>query len=194
MRRADTHARVLAVCDGALMIKYRANKVADHAAKWETSFMLALCPDRVAMHEIDPNHGPWHGLDPRLHASAAAGEFALNKGAEELAALVRYASNCPREALIDFRYETSSPCWQNCTNIADLESDYWKGDFKWEDPSCPFCIFRSPGVVQKLVELKGRAWAERLIAGYVKEFSGFKEGTRVRRNVKEMVEELKKLT
>jgi hypothetical protein len=48
--------------------------------------------------------------------------------------------------------------------------------------------------VQKLVELKDRAWAERLIAGYVKEFSGFKEGTRVRRNVKEMVEELKKLT
>jgi creatinine amidohydrolase len=190
MQRVGARARVLTVSESSTMIKYRANKVADHAAKWETSFMLALCPDRVAMQEIDPNHGSWHGLDPRLHASAAAGEFALNKGAEELASLVRYAFTLTRAQMLDFSYDTGSPCWRGCLNIADLETGYWQGDFKWEDPSCPFCIFRSPGVVKKLAEIKGRAWVERLIAQYERDFTGFKPGSRIRRNIAELSAEL----
>jgi hypothetical protein len=45
-------------------------------------------------------------------------------------------------------------------------------------------------VVKKLAELKGRAWVERLIAQYKRDFSGFKPGSRIRRAVDELSEEL----
>jgi creatinine amidohydrolase/Fe(II)-dependent formamide hydrolase-like protein len=59
----------------------------DHAAKWETSYLMALRPDlvdmeRIAGEELDTNEGRrnaviW-GEDPRIHASARIGEDAID--------------------------------------------------------------------------------------------------------------------
>ena len=53
----------------------------DHAAAFETSLMLALCPDLADLNELDsdltkPSIGV-HGLDPRVHASKEYGEKIL---------------------------------------------------------------------------------------------------------------------
>lgn len=56
---------------------------ADHAAAFETSLMLALCPELVDMDELDrdlqnPNIGVI-GFDPRVHASEAYGWEIIEK-------------------------------------------------------------------------------------------------------------------
>jgi creatinine amidohydrolase len=85
-----THEYLLSKCE---------ESSSDHAAKWETSNMMFLYPDRVDMNmlpdgpmnlDMKPPHGIG-GLDPREHASAAVGErnvelasAAIGKKAQEL--------------------------------------------------------------------------------------------------------------
>ncbi|MCL2110825.1 MAG: creatininase family protein [Clostridiales bacterium] len=66
--------------------------VGDHAASFETSLMLALCPELVDISELDanmavPNIGVI-GLDPRKHASKEVGEKILAKFAETAEAFI----------------------------------------------------------------------------------------------------------
>ena len=77
------------------------NCATDHAAKWETSNMMHLYPDRVDMSMLtdeDMAKPPWDettfvggigGLDPREHASAEVGEKSINLAAASLAAKAR---------------------------------------------------------------------------------------------------------
>ena len=159
-RSPGTAAKVLCLNDIEPVVRYR-YKVADHAAKWETSFMLAAHPDRVDMKSIPADHGGWHGLDPRLHASAGEGERMYELIAEEVARLVKLANSAPRELLHDGSFLANHDCWKDCQNYTDLQTDYWGGDEKWEDPFCYYCIHRAPGVMQALVEIKGRDWASK---------------------------------
>jgi creatinine amidohydrolase len=64
----------------------------DHAAKWETSDMMCLYPDRVDMAELPdgpmnldmkPPHGIG-GLDPRVHASGEVGRRSIELAAEAI--------------------------------------------------------------------------------------------------------------
>jgi creatinine amidohydrolase len=168
MRRPDTSAGVLALNDVGPAVKHR-YKCRDHAAKWETSFMMALCPEAVRMEEVDPAHGPWWGLDPVLHASAAEGERMLTLISAETAAIVEAAAGLPREDIAAANFAAlsgrgSQPCWADCRNVEDLQSGYWKGDKLWEDPCCPFCAWRTPGVTRALAGIMGHSWMDELAA------------------------------
>jgi creatinine amidohydrolase len=67
----------------------------DHAAANETSLMMALHPDLVAMDNLDqnPEVAPLGvgGKDPRVHASAARGQQILASNVERMAALIEEA-------------------------------------------------------------------------------------------------------
>jgi creatinine amidohydrolase len=162
-QRPQTQARVLAMNDVAPAVRHR-YKVADHAAKWETSFMLASCPALVDHARLPADHGDFWGLDPRQHASAAEGERMYSLVAEETAKLVELACLAPRETLADQTYTGSQRCWETCQNLADLASNYWRGDERWEDPFCWYCEWRSSGLMRVLLERQGRSWLERRLA------------------------------
>ena len=162
MCTAGTVAKVLCLNDLEPVVRHR-YKVADHAAKWETSFMLASQPDRVDMTSIPPDHGEWHGLDPREHASAAEGERMYGLIAQELTRIVDAAFRAPRSQLVDDSFLQTGECWEQCQNYADLSTGYWGGDERWEDPYCFYCVLRAPGVVKALVKAKGEAWVSRRI-------------------------------
>ena len=162
MRRQDTHAKVLCVNDAEPVVRHR-YKVADHAAKWETSFMMATHPDCVGMESIPADHGVWHGLDPRVHASATEGDRMYELIATAVSDLVHAALVSSREQLLEGSFTQSRECWKTCQNVRDLQEDYWRGDEKWEDPSCYFCIWRSPGLITALAGLKGADWTNRRI-------------------------------
>ena len=162
MTAEGTTAKVLSLNDLSCAVKHR-YKVADHAAKWETSFMQASHPERVCMEAIPEDHGGWWGLDPREHASASEGERMYDLVAGETARFVELAMDAPREQLIDFRFPRTRACWEDCQNVLDLADDFWRGDAFWEDPWCWFCRWRSPGVVGALVALKGREWMGRMM-------------------------------
>jgi hypothetical protein len=130
---------------------------------------MATQPESVCFEEIDPAHGEWWGLDPRLHASAAEGERMYSLAATEIAGMVEAAIALPRDQITALNFASQAgfgnqPCWTECQNIEDLRSDYWKGDLPWEDPFCPFCAWRSPGVTRQLAGIKGREWMEALAA------------------------------
>jgi len=163
MRRRDSQAKVLCLNDVEPAVKHR-YKVADHAAKWETSFMMAAHPERVDMGAIPADHGAWHGLDPCDHASAAEGERMYELVATETAKLVEMARVAPRSSLAEFTFPETSACWRGCRNILDLAEDFWQGDERWEDPFCWFCRWRSPGIVGALTERQGRQWMQRRMA------------------------------
>jgi len=160
LRTADTPAKVLCVNDVEPAVRYR-YKVADHAAQWETSLMMASHADRVDLSQIPDNHGEWWGLDPREHASAEAGEHMYEAIAEEVTRLVGIALNASREQLLDASRFRVPACWEDCQNMRDLRSGYWGDDERWEDPFCFYCIRRGPGVMGTLVEAKGLGWARR---------------------------------
>ncbi len=162
MMREDTQAKVLCINDLEPVVRHR-YKVADHAAKWETSFMMAAHPERVDMSRIAADHGEWWGLDPRLHASAEEGERMYELIAEGTACLVRAALEAPRQHLVDGTFFQTTACWKDCQNIRDLEEGYWNDDERWEDPYCFLCMRRSPGVIEALAALKGREWVRRRI-------------------------------
>lgn len=65
----------------------------DHAAKWETSLMMALRPDLVDLSRLpsDPQEKPIGvvGLDPRYHASAAYGEAGVQAVVARITAQAR---------------------------------------------------------------------------------------------------------
>lgn len=65
----------------------------DHAAANETSLMMALHPDLIAMENLDPDPSvPPLGIDgddPRFYASAARGKEAIAQGVERMASLLR---------------------------------------------------------------------------------------------------------
>lgn len=166
MRRPGTAAKVLALCDVSPAVKHR-YKCRDHAAKWETSFMMASRPEAVRMEAIDPAHGPWWGLDPVQHASASEGERMYSLVANETAAIVEAALALPRESVGRLNFAAlsgagSRPCWADCRNIQDLKEDYWRGDPLWEDPFCYACAWRTPGVFAELAAIKGEEWADSL--------------------------------
>jgi creatinine amidohydrolase/Fe(II)-dependent formamide hydrolase-like protein len=174
MRRDDARAKILCLNDVEPAVKHR-YKVADHAAKWETSFMMASHPDRVDMESISSNHGPWWGLDPRDHASAEEGERMYELIAEEVTNLIAAARAASRQQLMDGTFVRNPECWKGCQNIQDLRTDYWAGDKRWEDPFCFFCIWRSPGILRALVEIKGIDWTKERIAlwdGLSKPYTG----------------------
>jgi creatinine amidohydrolase len=160
MRKDDTHAKVLCMNDVEPAVKHR-YKVSDHAAKWETSFMMATCPDRVDMASIPADHGPWGGLDPRKHASASEGERMYGLITRELTRLVEAARKASRQQLADESFLKNHGCWKDCQNIQDLRDGYWGDDEKWEDPFCFFCVCRSSGVIRKLMEIKGEKWTKK---------------------------------
>jgi creatinine amidohydrolase/Fe(II)-dependent formamide hydrolase-like protein len=167
MRRPDTRLKVLALNDVAPAVKHR-YKCADHAAKWESSFMLASEPDRVDLGELPADHGPWWGLDPRQHASPAEGERMYALVSRETARLVGLAAAASREELLDWSFTRSTRCWEDCQNIRDLDEGYWQGDEIWEDPFCLFCEWRAPGLVGALTERKGQAWMTARMARWEK--------------------------
>ena len=160
MLREDTQTKVLCLTDYGPAVRHR-YRARDHAAKWETSFMMASYPDRVRMEAIAEDHGPWHGLDPRLHASSREGESMYNHVAEESARLVEMALAAPRAALVNWTFIETTECWKDCRNIEELKADLWQGDDLWEDPWCDFCLWRAPGLIRFLTELKGRDWMRR---------------------------------
>lgn len=162
MKRQDTRAKVLCVNDAEPAVRHR-YKVADHAAKWETSLMMAAHPDTVKMDSIPADHGKWWGLDPREYASSAEGERMYGLIARELSDLVNAALCASREQLIDGTFPQTRECWKNCQNVRDLREDYWGGDERWEDPFCFFCIWRSPGVTKALSDIKGAEWIRKRI-------------------------------
>jgi creatinine amidohydrolase/Fe(II)-dependent formamide hydrolase-like protein len=166
MRIGDTKAKVVAFNDVNPAVKYR-YKYKDHAAKWETSFMMAAHPEAICMEEIDPAHGEWWGLDPSIHASPAEGERMYSLIAMELARLVNAAVVLSREEITTLNFASRAgfgdqPCWAACQNIEDLRTGYWKGDLPWEDPYCPICAWRSPGVIKALIDIKGWEWMQNL--------------------------------
>ncbi len=68
----------------------------DHAAKWETSMMLAMNPDFVDLERLPSGlsypertirHGVW-GIDPKEHASKEIGEKVLNEIVKKLSQAV----------------------------------------------------------------------------------------------------------
>jgi len=79
--------------------------------------------------------------------------------AEEVARIVDAAFQAPRSWLVDDSFLQTDACWKQCQNYADLLSDYWGCDERWEDPFCFYCIWRAPGVVKALVDAKGETWA-----------------------------------
>ena len=162
LKREETRAKVLCLndCEPAVCQRY---KVADHAAKWETSFMMAAHPDAVRMENIPPDHGDWWGLDPREHASPEEGERMYEIIADGVTEIAKAARNASVQELIDGTFSRRRECWRSCRNISDLKDDFWKGDEKWEDPFCFFCMWRSPGVIEALVDIKGIAWVRRRI-------------------------------
>jgi creatinine amidohydrolase len=162
-RLPQAQTGVLAMNDVAPAVKYR-YKVADHAAKWETSFMLASFPMLVDHDRLPAEHGDFWGLDPRVHASAAEGERMYTLIAEETAKLVQLAGLAPRESLANQSYTGSRCCWEHCQNMDDLASNYWHGDERWEDPFCWYCEWRSPGLMRSLLERQGKSWVERRLA------------------------------
>lgn len=161
--RGDVRAAVLAMNDVAPAVKHR-YKVADHAAKWETSFMLASYPQAVDMSRLAAEHGEFWGLDPREHASAAEGERMYALVAAETARLVELASRAPRTDLCNQRYTRSAGCWQDCQNLRDLASNYWGDDEHWADPFCWYCEWRSSGLMRALQLRQGTPWVERTLA------------------------------
>lgn len=163
MRKEDTRAKVLCLNDVEPAVKHR-YKVADHAAKWETSFMMASHPDTVDMAKIPADHGPWWGLDPREHASAGEGERMYGLIAQEVARLVRAALDAPRQQLLNGTFLRTPNCWSDCQNVRDLQDGYWGNDERWEDPYCFLCIWRSPGVMKALADIKGIEWVTRRLA------------------------------
>ena len=188
MQRTDTGAKVLCVSDLEPAVRHR-YKVADHAAKWETSFMMAAHADTVRMDRVPADHGEWWGLDPREHASAAEGERMYGLIADELARLVGAAREASLQEVLDGTFLQTRACWQDCRNIRDLEENYWGDDEMWEDPFCFYCIWRSPGVMQFLKKLKGPDWAGKCIARWndlSKPYTG-----RARRAWEELNSELK---
>ena len=163
MRKNGTESKVLCINDVEPAVRHR-YKVADHAAKWETSFMMASHTDRVDMTSICANHGDWWGLDPREHASAAEGERMYELIADEVACLVRAALDAPRQQVLDGTFFQTRECWKDCQSIRDLQDGYWNNDERWEDPFCFYCIRRSAGVVRALAAMKGRDWAKKRVA------------------------------
>ncbi|MHB1357630.1 MAG: hypothetical protein ACYCZF_16800, partial [Anaerolineae bacterium] len=159
-QRPLARAQVLAMNDVAPAVKYR-YKVADHAAKWETSFMLASYPALVDHARLPVDHGEFWGLDPRQHASASDGECMYNHVAQETAKLVELAFAAPRDSLANLNYTCSQRCWETCQNLDDLASNHWHGDERWEDPFCWYCEWRSPGLLDILLERQGRDWLDR---------------------------------
>ena len=162
MLQENTQAKVLCLNDLEPVVKHR-YKVADHAGKWETSFMMASCPDRVCMKSIQKNHTGWSGsgLDPREHASPEEGERMYNLIADELAKIIKTVLRTSRSKLLDNTFLQTHECWETCQNVSDLRDNFWKNDEKWEDPFCPFCIWRSSGVMTSLASIKGLEWAKR---------------------------------
>ena len=163
LRTDEAPAKVLCLNDVEPGVRHR-YKVADHAAKWETSLMMASLPDRVDLSEIPADHGEWWGLDPREHASAAEGERMYEHIAEEVARLVGVALDASRQQLLDGTCFQVPGCWGDCQNIRDLQDGYWGDDERWEDPFCFYCIRRGPGVMKALVGAKGLEWATRRLA------------------------------
>ncbi|MCE5260057.1 MAG: creatininase family protein [Chloroflexi bacterium] len=155
-------AGVLAMNDVAPAVKYR-YKVADHAAKWETSFMMASYPEAVDLSRLAAEHGEFWGLDPRLHASAAEGERMYSLVAQETSELVKLARRAPREQYYNQAYTHAVGCWQDCQNMRDLADNYWQHDERWEDPFCWYCEWRSPGLLRELRARQGAAWLQNTI-------------------------------
>ncbi|MHB9033881.1 MAG: creatininase family protein [Anaerolineae bacterium] len=155
-------AGVLALNDVGPAVRHR-YKVADHAAKWETSFMMASFPEAVDFNRLPTEHGEWWGLDPRQHASAAEGERMYTLVAQETANLVELALKAPREQLSNQAFIRTACCWETCQNIRDLESNYWEGDPRWEDPFCWYCAWRSTGLIAELRRRQGDEWLARTI-------------------------------
>jgi hypothetical protein len=125
--------------------------------------MMASHPDRVSLQDIPADHGGWHGLDPREHASAAAGERMYGLIAENVARIVGKALCASPEQLEDGSFLRNDACWKRCQNYADLRDGYWGGDERWEDPFCFYCVWRAPGVMRALAAVKGRAWTQRRV-------------------------------
>lgn len=193
MRRQDTHAKVLCVNDVEPVVRHR-YKVADHAAKWETSFMMATHPGSVRMESIPSDHSGWHGLDPRVHATAAEGERMYELIVSALEELVTAALSSSRELLLDGNFTQSKECWKTCQNVRDLQKNYWRGDDKWEDPYCYFCIWRSSGVLKALADIKGIKWVKKRVTlwdGLSKSYTG--RIGKASREIKKEVESLAEL-
>lgn len=164
MQISGANAKVLASNDVNPAVKNR-YKYKDHAAKWETSFMMATHPETIRFEEVDPAHGAWWGLDPRTHASSAEGERMYHFVSTGIAKMVEAAVALPNDQITALNFASlagygTQPCWTDCRNIEDLKNDTWKGDLEWEDPFCPFCAWRTPGVTGYLAGLKGREWME----------------------------------
>jgi hypothetical protein len=190
MRNKKTRAKVLCLNDVEPAVKH-GYKVADHAAKWETSFMMASCPNSVRMKSIPVDHGKFWGLDPRIHASAKEGERMYGLIAKEVSKLVKTAFSSSKASLLKNRFIKTSECWKKCRNYSDLKSNYWKGDEKWEDPFCIFCIWRSKGAVKALTDLKGKKWMKRRMRLWKTMSSSFT--CRLRYSFKELNKEAQKI-
>lgn len=171
MKKEGTKAKILAVSEIAPAVKYR-YKLRDHAAKYETSFMMAKYPELVKMEDIDSDHGEWWGRDPREEASAEVGEDMYRKISEEIAKMVQKAQSATREEMMSITFAAEERCWECCQNIKDLKTDFWKGDSFWEDPGCNICSWRSKGLAEYLVSLKGYEWTERIVNGWCRFIDG----------------------
>jgi len=163
----NTKTKVLCLNDLEPVVKHR-YKVADHAAKWETSFMMASEPDHVSMRAIGVDQNSWCGLNPCIHASADEGNRMYDLIAGETAKIVEMALNAPKENIANYSFMRTSKCWENCQNIDDLENDFWKGDSLWEDPWCWCCIWRSPGIIKTIIRLKGVDWMKQTMKKWTK--------------------------
>ena len=89
----------------------------DHAAKWETSDMMALYPDLVDMSELGsgplaPDMKPPDGiggLDPREHASATVGRRSIEIAAEAIGKKARELLKSLPEDQQSFKLKSISP-------------------------------------------------------------------------------------
>ena len=187
--RKDTNIKILCMNDANPAVKYR-YKVADHAAKWETSFMLASNPEYTRIDCI-PNYWKW-GLSPKKYASKEEGERMYGLISEMASKIITKAINLDKRSLIDFvLFNKSGKCYENCMNIDDLKNNYWKNDFVWEDPHCWFCYWLSSGVIEYLVELKGINWVRKIIEHWLK--NSYKFQGREKNNFKILYQEYKQL-
>ena len=98
-------------------------------------------------------------------AEEAVADALRAAGGERLRAkLVELARAASRGEILDDSFTRSSECWKECENVRDLESGFWGDDERWEDPWCFHCVWRSPGVINALAEIKGVEWTKRRLA------------------------------
>lgn len=162
MARPGTAAKILATDEVSTVCRYRYKK-RDHAAKYETSFMMAKYPELVNFDEVFDGHDVWWGRDPRVEADAAVGEEMYTLIAQNLAVMVEKALTAEPEQLLTKNFAAGERCWERCTNYNDLVTGFWQGDEFWEDPCCTGCAWRSDGVVQALCDVRGFDWTAQLI-------------------------------